>query len=65
MKTDYEIRTSFLIVQLTDETENIVASLRINLYLISVGPYHQDFMLEFKNSKIGRISFDFKVSQLI
>jgi len=65
MKTDYEIRTSFLIVQLTDETENIVASLRINLYLISVGPYHQDFMLEFKNGKIGRISFDFKVSQLI
>jgi hypothetical protein len=42
-----------------------VGSLKINLYLICTGPYHQDFMMEFKNGKIGRISFDFKVSQLI
>lgn len=65
MKTDYEIRTSFLVVQIIDDSENVLATLKINLYIISTGPYHQDFMLTFKNGKIGRISFDFKVSQLI
>lgn len=39
--------------------------LKINLFVICTGPYHQDFFLEFKNGKSGRISFDFKVSQLI
>lgn len=65
MKTDYEIRKAFLVVHAIDQGESIVGSLKINLYLICTGPYHQDFMMEFKNGKIGRISFDFKVSQLI
>ena len=35
------------------------------MYIISTGPYHQDFIINFNNNKNGRISFDFKVSQLI
>lgn len=65
MKTDYEIRCAFLIVHVIDENEAVLGLLKINLYLICTGPYHQDFMLEFKGGKMGRISFDFKVSQLI
>lgn len=42
-----------------------VATLRLNLYQISVGPYHQDFQLNFPMNRLARISLDVKLSQLI
>jgi len=42
-----------------------VAKVKINLYLITTGPYYHDFELKFPNGKAGRISFDLKISQII
>lgn len=42
-----------------------VGVITINLYTISIGPYHQDFAIKFENNRKGRISFDFRVNQII
>jgi hypothetical protein len=33
--------------------------------MIATGPYHQDFLVELKNGTNARISFDFKISQIV
>lgn len=42
-----------------------MAGLRLNLYQISVGPYHQDFQVNFGSGRLARISLDVKMSQLV
>lgn len=42
-----------------------VAFVRINLFLITTGPSQQDFALQFASGRVGRISFDLKISQII
>lgn len=37
----------------------------MNLYLISTGPYHQDFAVNLKKEEKTRISFDMKISQIV
>ena len=56
--TEYELRKNFLEVTIRNENKKIVGKVSINLFLITTGPFHQDFELVFANGKIGRISFD-------
>jgi hypothetical protein len=42
-----------------------VGTIKVNLYLISTGPYHQNFAILQKNGENSRIYFDFKISQII
>jgi hypothetical protein len=63
--TEYELRKKFLSINFYTHNKEEVGSMKINLYLISTGPYHQDFLINFKNKKSGRISFDLKLSQII
>jgi|LakMenEpi03Aug12_release.lakeMendotaPanAssembly.Ray.scaffolds.fasta_scaffold252189_1 hypothetical protein len=63
--TEYELRKNFLEVTIRNENKKIVGKVSINLFLITTGPFHQDFELVFANGKIGRISFDLKISQII
>lgn len=44
---------------------NVLGSLKINMYLISVGPYHLDFEIPMNAANKPRISFDFKISQVV
>jgi len=52
-------------VGIADERRQRVGFIRINLFLIATGPYHQDFAVGFANGKTGRISFDLKISQIV
>ena len=52
-------------MSILNEKNEQVSTVKINLFLITTGPYHQDFALHFRNNKIGRISFDLKISQII
>lgn len=63
--TEYELRKNCIEVSITNERREIVGRVRINLFLITTGPYHQDFAVEFSNGVLGRISFDLKISQII
>lgn len=62
--TEYELRKQFLEVSILKEDGDQVASIKINLFLIATGPFHQDFALQLPSNK-ARISFDFKISQII
>jgi hypothetical protein len=59
------LRQNALEVSIADERGQLVGGVRINLYLITTGPFHQDFAVEFANGRTGRISFDLKISQII
>jgi hypothetical protein len=63
--TEYELRTNVLEVGIAEEGGQRVGGVRINLFLITTGPFHQDFAVEFANGRTGRISFDLKISQII
>lgn len=63
--TEYELRKNFLEVQIRNENKDLAGSIKINLFLITTGPFHQNFEVEYKNGKKGRISFDLKISQII
>jgi len=62
---EYQLRKRSLVVNVYSETRAKAAILRLNLYQISVGPYHQDFQVNFSNGCLARISLDVKISQLI
>lgn len=63
--TEYELRKSYLEVSLMNQNKEVVGVIKLNLFLIVTGPFHQDFAIQFKNEKYGRISFDLKISQII
>jgi hypothetical protein len=63
--TEYELRKQFLEVSILRGDGEVVASIKINLFLIATGPFHQDFALSFPSQRTGRISFDLKISQII
>jgi hypothetical protein len=42
----------------------VIGTLKINMYLICVGPYHLDFEIPMNIPSRPRISFDFKISQV-
>jgi len=42
-----------------------VGLLKINLYLLATGPFHQDFAISMQKDNNARLSFNFKISQFI
>lgn len=53
----------FLKVEAINIKKEIVGSLKMNMFTLWVGPYHQDFKLDTVNGRNCRISFNFKMSQ--
>lgn len=45
-----------------DGSRRLVDILKINLYILATGPYHQDFAV---NDKGVRVSFNLKIAQLV
>ena len=43
------MRKKFFILELIEEGK-VIGQLKINLYLLAVGPYHQDFLIPLPNS---------------
>ena len=62
---EYNLRKKRLIVEIRNEDQKIRGELKISLFKIATGPYHQDFLINTKNDKDFRISFDFKIAQII
>lgn len=63
--TMYQMCKRYLIVNVFADNRQKVASLKLNLYQISVGPYHQDFLLKASEKRQARISMDVKISQIV
>jgi hypothetical protein len=61
--TEYELRNKFLVVEAYDCHKAFLGSLKINMYVLWVGPYHLDFRLELPKAHNCRISLNFKISQ--
>jgi len=45
------------------EGEKIIGKLKINMYHLANGPYHQDFTIPLPESDGTRISFNLKLAQ--
>jgi hypothetical protein len=43
--TEYEMRKKFLIITFLDKSSLNVGTLKINLFLLATGPFHQDFAI--------------------
>jgi hypothetical protein len=63
--TKYQLCKRYLIINIFSENRQIIAGLKLNLYQISVGPYHQDFLLKASDKRHARISMDVKISQIV
>lgn len=63
--TEYEMRTKFLTITFYDKISVEVGSLKINLYLLANGPFHQDFGINLKDDPAARVSFNLKIAQII
>lgn len=59
------MRRKFLIITFYDKNNVSVGNLKINLYLLATGPFHQDFGIELKNDPAARVSFNLKIAQII
>ena len=46
--TEYELRKSFVKITFIEQDQKEVGEISINLYLISNGPYHQDYGVKLK-----------------
>lgn len=63
--TEYEMRKKFLVINFFDKEKAEVGSLKINLYLLANGPFHQDFAINLKDDPAARLSFNLKIAQII
>jgi hypothetical protein len=61
--TEYELRNRFLLVEAVDGRGETVGRLKMNMFTLWTGPYHQDFALRTIKPGNCRISFNFKISQ--
>jgi hypothetical protein len=48
-----------------DKNNIEVGTLKINLYVLATGPFHQDFALKLANDPTARLSFNLKIAQII
>jgi hypothetical protein len=62
---EYQMRKKFIILTFYDKTNVEIGSLKINLYLLATGPFHQDFALSLLNDSDARVSFNLKIAQII
>lgn len=63
--TLFEMRQKFIVIALIDEQNKPIGTLKINLYLLATGPYHQDFAIPLPKAPGARLSFNLKVAQLV
>lgn len=63
--TEVELRSKLLRVSVRNQEDREVATISFNLFLISVGPYHHNFLLQYPNRVAGRISLDARMSRLV
>ena len=63
MASEYDLRKEFMIIAFFDEHSNQVGHLKINLYLLATGPYHQDFSISLQKAESARLSFNLKIAQ--
>lgn len=61
---EWQLRKTFVNVYVLHEDAK-VGEIRLNLYLIATGPYHQDFPIKFTNKTAGRICADVRISQVV
>lgn len=60
-----QIRQKFIAIAVTDDQNKPIGTLRINLYLLATGPYHQDFAIPLPKAPGARLSFNLKIAQLV
>lgn len=63
--TLFEMRQKFITIAVTDELNKSIGSLKINLYLLATGPYHQDFAISLPKAPGARLSFNLKIAQMV
>jgi len=59
------MRKKFLVLSVIEEPTKIIGTLKINLYQLATGPYHQDFSVPLPKAPGARLSFNLKVAQMI
>ena len=60
-----QIRQKFISIAIVEDQNRPVGSLKINLYLLATGPYHQDFSIPLPKAPGARLSFNLKIAQLV
>ena len=60
-----QIRRRFISIAIVEDQNRPVGSLKINLYLLATGPYHQDFSIPLPKAPGARLSFNLKIAQLV
>lgn len=63
--TLFEMRQKFIAIAVIDDQNKPIGSLKINLFLLASGPYHQDFAIPLPKAPGARISFNLKIAQLV
>ena len=61
----YELRKNFATVGICDPEGKQVSSIKINMYLLATGPFHQDFAVPLPDAPHARLSFDLRISQSV
>lgn len=59
------MRKKFLLITFYDKNSVPVGNLKINLYLLATGPFHQDFAINLKDDPAARVSFNLKLAQIV
>lgn len=54
-----------MVLSFFNEEQHLLGTLKINLYLLATGPYHQDFSVALEKAENARISFNLKIAQEI
>jgi hypothetical protein len=61
--TIYQMYKKFLVISLVDNENSVIGHIKINLYLLATGPYHQDFAIPLPKCPGTRLSFNIKIAQ--
>ena len=61
--SEYDLRKEFMLLTIFDQENHLLGSLKINLFLLATGPYHQYFAIPLSKADKARISFNLKIAQ--
>jgi len=59
------MRKKFLVLHIIEDQSTVIGTLKINLYHLATGPYHQDFSVPLPKSQGTRLSFNVKIAQMV
>jgi hypothetical protein len=59
------MRKKFVVLSVIEDPNKVIGSLKINLYHLATGPYHQDFSVPLPKAPGARLSFNLKIAQMI